>query len=97
FERPIVDPYADWLNTFEDLIRRGEDEGDIAQTVDPGMLAHFIIPAFTGVQLVSDTLTAREDLFQRVREMWTILIPGVVPAERGEELGRLPELITAPD
>ena len=96
FERPMVDPYEDWLNTVEGLIRRAHDEGDIVPTVDPGMLARFLIPALTGVQLVSDALSARKDLHERAREMWTIMIPGLVPADRAEDLGRLLELIAAP-
>jgi AcrR family transcriptional regulator len=93
FERPVADPYEDWLNTFEDLARRAIDEGDIAPTVDPAMLAHFIIPAYTGVQLVSATLADRADLLQRIREMWIVLLPGIVPAERYEKLRGLSDLI----
>ena len=93
FERPVADPYQDWLNTFEDLARRAIDEGDIVATVAPAMLAHFIIPSYTGVQLVSATLAGRADLLQRIREMWVILLPGIVPAERYEQLKGLSDLI----
>ncbi len=93
FERPVADPYKDWLNTFEDLARRAIDEGDIVATVAPAMLAHFIIPSYTGVQLVSATLAGRADLLQRIREMWIILLPGIVPAERYEQLKGLSDLI----
>ncbi len=85
FERPVADPYKDWLRTFEDLTRRAIDEGDVSPTVAPEMLAHFIIPAYTGVQLVSETLTDRSDLLRRVREMWEILLPGIVPPARLDE------------
>ncbi|GAA1440397.1 ScbR family autoregulator-binding transcription factor [Leifsonia poae] len=93
FERPVADPYEDWLNTFEELARRAIEEGDIAPTVDPAMLAHFIIPAYTGIQLVSATLADRTDLLQRIRELWIVLLPGIVPADRLDALRRLPELI----
>jgi AcrR family transcriptional regulator len=95
FERPVADPYEDWLGTFETLAKRAIDEGDFEPTVDPSALSHFIIPAFTGVQLVSETLTGRADLRERVRQMWTILLPGLVRAERYEALKDLPELVTA--
>ncbi|MFF1634571.1 ScbR family autoregulator-binding transcription factor [Leifsonia sp. NPDC058248] len=95
FERPITDPYRDWLNMFEDLARRAIEDGDIAPAVDPEMLAHFIIPAYTGVQLVSATLAGRADLLQRIREMWIVLLPGIVPAERYESLKGLSGLIPA--
>jgi AcrR family transcriptional regulator len=95
FERPVADPYEDWLGTFEALAKRAIDEGDFEPTVDPAILSHFIVPAFTGVQLVSETLTGREDLRERVREMWTILLPGLVRADRYGALKDLPDLITA--
>ncbi|MFF1574224.1 ScbR family autoregulator-binding transcription factor [Leifsonia sp. NPDC058292] len=93
FERPVADPYEDWLRTFETLTARGIEEGDIVATLDPAMIAHFIIPSFTGVQLVSETLAGRTDLLQRVREMWTILLPAFVPADRYDALKDLPQLV----
>jgi len=92
-EDPIADPYEDWLRTFEELARRAIDEGDIAPTVDPAMLSHFLIPTFTGIQLVSETRTNRSDLLQRVRELWIILLPGIVPPERYADRASLVESI----
>ena len=90
---PVSQPYEDWFRTGEELFRRGIDEGDVATTVDPGMLAHFLSPAFTGVQLVSETLTGRADLLQRVRELWIVLLPGIVRPERLDALRGLADLI----
>jgi AcrR family transcriptional regulator len=95
FERPVADPYEDWLRTFEALIARGIEEGDISPTLSPAMIAHFIIPSFTGVQLVSETLAGRSDLLQRAREMWIILLPALVTPERLDALKDLPNLIPA--
>jgi AcrR family transcriptional regulator len=91
--QPIVEPYEDWFAAIEDLTRRAIDEGDVSAHVDPAMFAHFVSPAFTGVQLVSATLTARADLLQRVREMWVVLLPGIVAEGRLDALRELPELI----
>jgi len=93
FERPVADPYEDWLRTFEALVAQGIEEGDIVPTLSPSMVAHFIIPSFTGVQLVSETLAGRTDLLQRVREMWIVLLPALVASERYDALKDLPELI----
>lgn len=90
---PVSKPYEDWFGATEELFRRAIDEGDVAPTVDPAMLAHFLSPAYTGVQLVSETLTGRADLLQRVRELWIVLLPGIVPAARFEALRGLPDLI----
>ena len=45
-------------------------------------LARFVVSAFTGVQLLSEVLSARQDLGQRVEEMWDILLPSLVPARK---------------
>ncbi len=77
FDRPVSLPYEDWLATFEALVRGAVDAGELRPDTDAEKLAHFIIPAFTGVQMVSDVFTGREDLRQRVREMWEILLPAI--------------------
>jgi AcrR family transcriptional regulator len=93
FEQPVAQPYQDWLQTFEELFRRAREEGDLRPDLDPAVLAHFMIPAYTGVQLVSETLTDRADLLQRVRELWVVLLPGIVAPDRREALRGLPELV----
>jgi AcrR family transcriptional regulator len=93
FEQPVAQPYQDWLQTFEELFLRAREEGDLRPDLDPAVLAHFMIPAYTGVQLVSETLTDRADLLQRVRELWVVLLPGIVAPDRREALRGLPELV----
>lgn len=82
FEPPTRAPYEDWLQKFEALARKGIAAGELSKSTDPEKLAHFIIPSFTGVQMVSDVLTGRADLHQRVREMWEILLPSIIVPEQ---------------
>ncbi|MFC6356207.1 ScbR family autoregulator-binding transcription factor [Luethyella okanaganae] len=97
FDSPIGDPFRDWIETFGALATRAQDNGETTATVPPDMAARFIIPAFTGVQLVSDTLTGREDLPGRVREMWEILVRALVAAENlATALQMLDDVFTAP-
>ena len=49
--------------------------------IAPELLARFIIPAFTGVQLVSEAFTERSDLIERVHEMWQVLLTAISPVE----------------
>jgi hypothetical protein len=58
-------------------------------TIDPPMFARFVIGAFTGVQTVSQVLTHRTDLEQRVDEMWGFLLPGIMPIARHPGLMRI--------
>lgn len=85
FSTPVVGPYLDWIAAGEALLGRARDAGEISEQVDVEMLAHFIVPTFTGIQLLSDVLTLHEDLYRRVGEMWQVLIPALVPAERVAE------------
>ncbi|MGO4536023.1 ScbR family autoregulator-binding transcription factor [Leifsonia sp. 2MCAF36] len=93
FDEPVTGPYRDWLSTAESLFRRAIEEGDLRADIDPAMLAGMVVASYTGVQLVSETFSHRADLLRRVRELWTVLLPGIVPAERMEHLGRLPDAI----
>ncbi len=86
FSVPIDGPYRDWMTVCEELLTRAVDEGDVAADTDVAAAAHFISPAFTGVQLVSEVLTGRADLDQRVEELWTLLLPGLVAPDRREQL-----------
>ena len=93
FDPPVVEPYEDWLRAAEDLFRRAVEEGDLRPGLDPGMLARVVVPAYTGVQLVSELVSHRSDLMERVRDLWTVLLPGIVPDSEWERLRALPELI----
>jgi AcrR family transcriptional regulator len=93
FDPPLRAPYEQWLATFSAITATAVEQGDFRADVDPEVFARFMIPAYTGVQLVSDTFTGREDLLPRIREMWLFLFPAVIPEERmagaRELLGRL--------
>jgi AcrR family transcriptional regulator len=93
FDPPVTEPYEDWLRTAASLFRRAAEEGDLRPDIDTTMLASVVVPAYTGVQLVSETLTHRADLLRRVRDLWTVLLPGIVPASEFERLRGLPELV----
>ncbi|RZK95020.1 MAG: TetR/AcrR family transcriptional regulator [Rhodococcus sp. (in: high G+C Gram-positive bacteria)] len=84
-----ADPYLDWINTCEHLARRAVEEGDLEPDIDPPRFARFVIGAFTGVQTVSQVLTLRTDLEHRVDDMWMFLLPGIMPAHRHPDIGRI--------
>ncbi|WP_170159942.1 ScbR family autoregulator-binding transcription factor [Frondihabitans australicus] len=88
----IVEPYEEWDSIYTGLLERAIVEGDLRPDIDCAALSHYIIGAYTGVQQVSNSLTQRADLPQRVAEMWRFLLPGVVPTERLEAVLALPAL-----
>jgi AcrR family transcriptional regulator len=84
FDPPLRAPYEQWLATFGAIAGLAVEQGDFRHDLDPAMFARFLIPAYTGIQLVSDTFSGRADLLPRIREMWLFIFPAVVPAERIE-------------
>lgn len=83
---PVVTPYEEWIAACDLMLRRAIVDGDVRPDTDVAAAARFVSPAFTGVQLVSEVLTGRQDLVQRVAEMWSFLLPGLVVPERLERL-----------
>ena len=82
FENPVSDPYKSWIRATENLLSTAIEEKDVRPTVLPDRVAQFIVSAFTGVQLVSQVLSGRRDLRQRVEEMWEIMLPFLVPSRK---------------
>ncbi|KQQ92694.1 hypothetical protein ASF62_12725 [Leifsonia sp. Leaf325] len=82
FDAPIRGPYEDWLATFETILSAALAAGDLRPDTDPAMLARFIIPSFTGIQIISEVFTARADLSERLAEMWGIVFRATVTPER---------------
>ncbi len=88
-DRGPAGPYLDWIAACQALAARAVDEGDLVDTIDPPTFARFVIGAFTGVQTVSQVLTHRVDLEQRVDEMWGFLLPGFIPTTRHSAMMRI--------
>jgi AcrR family transcriptional regulator len=82
FGASVSNPYRDWVAVTEQLLRRAIDEGDLRDSIKPAALARLAVGAFTGVQLLSEVLSGRQDLYQRVEEMWDILLPSLVSARK---------------
>lgn len=92
---PVVTPYEEWMAACELLLRRAILDGDVRDDLDVAAAAHFISPAFTGVQVVSGVLTGRADLMQRLVEMWSFVLPGLAVPERWPRLRTLPQEMAA--
>lgn len=89
----IQGPYDLWTQLYRTLFQRAIDEGQLREGLDALVLARFIVGAYVGVQLVSDSLHGRADLFDRVREMWELLLPGISAEHCLEECRGLPAMI----
>ncbi|OZC76017.1 TetR family transcriptional regulator [Rhodococcus sp. 06-462-5] len=79
---PNAQAFEEWVGKMGDLAARAQAEGDIVDGMDALTLGRYIVASFTGVQTVSEMLTGRADLQQRLTEMWQMLLPAVVPRRR---------------
>lgn len=92
----VTKPYMDWIETFTNLFRDAMDEGDVIGSKPPSALGNFIVQTFTGTQIVSQTVSEWEDLSDRHKEMWEILIPALIVKDRQQRFSDLPNLTISP-
>ncbi len=82
FVTPAGNAYKQWIDTVHGCLVAAKAAGDLRKEVNVHELAQFVVGAFTGLQLSSQVLTGRADLFDRVTFMWTTLLLSVVPPRR---------------
>jgi AcrR family transcriptional regulator len=82
FTDPDPAPYNRWIETIRDCLAPAQGRGDLKPEVNVTDVATFVVGSFTGVQVTSHVRTGREDLHHRISDMWTFLLPGIVPARR---------------
>jgi len=77
-------PYVGWVARIGMLLREAEEAGEVAAGLDHDLEAWHLVAYFSGVQEVSNRLTEREDLPQRIDEMLARALPmlGVTHPER---------------
>lgn len=90
-------PYVGWIKTCETLVQRAIEEGSVRDDIDVQTLARFLVSAHTGVDTVSGIVADREDLLQRLEEMWTMVLPGIVPPDKQIEYLGLANLVRQPE
>ncbi|MCF3184610.1 TetR/AcrR family transcriptional regulator, partial [Streptomyces polychromogenes] len=82
FTDPDPSPYNAWIETCRSCLTPAQERGDVLPSVDVSDLSTFLVGSFTGIQVTSHVRTGREDLHARVVDLWTYLLPGIVPPDR---------------
>ncbi|WP_458112822.1 TetR/AcrR family transcriptional regulator [Arthrobacter sp. R1-13] len=95
FGQQVTKPYHDWIHTMESLTRQGQAKGEIKDAVDAAAFARYLVASFTGVQMLSAILTERADVLERIEDMWSILLPSLVPDSKRDEFLKLVRLSVA--
>jgi AcrR family transcriptional regulator len=97
FDPPLLAPYEGWMTAFGELARQAVAAGEFRPEIDTVAFARMLIPAYTGIQLVSDVFSGRADLLSRIRDLWLFLIPGVVADGRIDDARALVDSLIPAD
>jgi AcrR family transcriptional regulator len=73
----IPDPFGCWISVFQELLAEARRDGTLRSGVTPAPAARVIVAGFFGVQQVSESLQAYEDIEARLDEFWKILLVGL--------------------
>ncbi|WP_166028457.1 ScbR family autoregulator-binding transcription factor [Streptomyces chilikensis] len=83
-----------WRELMRGHLETARDEGELKEAVDPDRVAKFVVGACTGMQVYSYLATGRADLMERTCDMWSLLLPSIVPEEVVDNIsvdpGRVP-------
>ncbi|MFD9681384.1 ScbR family autoregulator-binding transcription factor [Rhodococcus sp. NPDC059969] len=79
---PIEQPYLDWIEAIKQVATQAAEAGDIVPGTDIDALARFVVGSFTGVQILSEMLTGRTDLYERLNQMWNLVLPTIVREDK---------------
>ncbi|MFC4530139.1 ScbR family autoregulator-binding transcription factor [Sphaerisporangium dianthi] len=71
-----------WHDGARDLLLKAREEGDLRPEIDVDAAAGTVVAAFTGAQIVSQAVTRRRDLHERLTNFWSLVLPGIVPSDR---------------
>ncbi|WP_406450732.1 hypothetical protein OH768_05860 [Streptomyces sp. NBC_01622] len=74
---------------IEELLRQAEKQGELLPGTDMTEVASTLVGAFTGLQVMSQAYTNRQDLPARISALWRLQLPGLAAP------GMLPRLRTS--
>ncbi|MGW1764826.1 ScbR family autoregulator-binding transcription factor [Streptomyces sp. NPDC002073] len=77
FPRPTTTPYEQSSAAIHGLLKRAQEQGEILPGVDLDAATSVIVGSFTGMQVMSQVYTNRQDLPERISMLWRFLLPGL--------------------
>ncbi|MEO3975079.1 ScbR family autoregulator-binding transcription factor [Streptomyces sp. CAU 1734] len=66
-----------WIKLVEELLVQAREQGEVLSHVDPAETAWALCAGWTGVQIVSQTLTGRGDIEARVSQLYQHMYPSI--------------------
>ncbi|MFD0273427.1 ScbR family autoregulator-binding transcription factor [Kitasatospora sp. NPDC127111] len=89
FDRRL--PMQGWIEHTHALLEEAKANGELLPYVDTLSLAKLTVGAFTGVQVLSDIMTGRTDMPERVSDLYRVLLASVAAPTALSQLDFSPE------
>lgn len=70
-------PFTGWISTIADVLEQALRAGELDGGVDVARAARTVVSAFFGIHTVSDALCDRQDIEERVLDMWRLVLPAL--------------------
>jgi len=77
---PAGNFYLNWVEMTSAMLAPALERGELTSGLSPEALAKALIGFFTGVQLMSQATSARDDLLTGLRDMWLLAVDAMVRA-----------------
>ncbi|WP_329275276.1 ScbR family autoregulator-binding transcription factor [Streptomyces sp. NBC_01451] len=87
FAPPAQTPYNQAIKVIEDLLRKADEQGELLPGTDIAEVASTVVGSFTGLQVMSQAYSNRQDLPTRIGALWRLILsglaaPGILPRLR---------------
>ncbi|GAA4446812.1 ScbR family autoregulator-binding transcription factor [Actinokineospora soli] len=82
FTSPQPGPYLRWISVVRMHLQAARARGDLHPELDPNVVAPWVTGSVIGIQILSEVLTSRADVHERITDLWRIALPGLVPPWR---------------
>ncbi|MDH6117272.1 ScbR family autoregulator-binding transcription factor [Kitasatospora sp. GAS204B] len=86
FSSPDPTPYLQWIAGVRALLLVAREEDALRDGVDVDAAAEALVGMFTGIQLIAEVLSGRQDLDRRITSMWELVLPNLARPEALPEL-----------
>ncbi|MFD9866251.1 ScbR family autoregulator-binding transcription factor [Streptomyces niveus] len=73
----LPSPFEGWIETVVALLEEAGREGVLTPSVSPRKAGNAVVYAFFGLHTVSDALDGREQIEERLHDLWLLLLPAL--------------------
>lgn len=82
FASPAPEVFQRWIGVIREVLDAAYARGELRKEWDTETVAVWLSGAFMGIQTQADVLNGRSEIHERVTDLWTIALPGLVPPRR---------------